>query len=78
MDSLISEAIQTPRHEEAVAKWKEAQAVYAEEYPYLYLVNIEHCYFVSDRLDISVDTQIPHPHGHGIPIICNMKDWSYK
>jgi hypothetical protein len=25
-----------------------------------------------------VDTQIPHPHGHGIPIICNMKDWSYK
>ncbi len=78
VDSLISEAIQTPRHEEAVAKWKEAQAVYAEEYPYLYLVNIEHCYFVSDRLDISVDTQIPHPHGHGIPIICNMKDWSYK
>ncbi len=77
-DALIGEAIGAAEHEEAVSKWKEVQSVYAEEYPYLFIVNIEHCYFVSDRLDISVDTQIPHPHGHGIPIICNMKDWSLK
>lgn len=78
VDTLIGDAIDAADHGEAVAKWKEAQAVYAEEYPYLFIVNIEHCYFVSDRLDISVDTQIPHPHGHGIPIICNMKDWSLR
>lgn len=78
VDALIGDAIDAAEHSEAVAKWKEAQAVYAEEYPYLFIVNIEHCYFVSDRLDISVDTQIPHPHGHGIPIICNMKDWSLR
>lgn len=75
VDSLIAKAISANDQEDAVAAWKEAQTAYAEDYPYLFLVNIEHCYFISDRLDISTDTQIPHPHGHGIPIICNMKDW---
>lgn len=75
VDKLIAEAISANTQEQAVAAWKKAQAAYAEDYPYLYLANIEHCYFISDRLDISRDTQIPHPHGHGIPIICNMKDW---
>lgn len=77
-DQLIGEALQAADHGEAVSRWREAQETFAEEYPYLFVVNIEHCYFVSDRLDISMDTQIPHPHGHGIPIICNMKDWSLK
>ncbi len=78
VDKLIAEAISANTQEQAVAAWKQAQAAYAEDYPYLYLANIEHCYFISDRLDISRDTQIPHPHGHGIPIICNMKDWTLK
>ena len=78
VDRLIAEAISANTQEQAVAAWKQAQAAYAEDYPYLYLANIEHCYFISDRLDISMDTQIPHPHGHGIPIICNMKDWTLK
>ena len=43
---------------------------------YLYIVNIQHTYFVKDNLDISVDTQIPHPHGHGAPVINNMNDWT--
>lgn len=77
-DHLIKEAIASPEHEKAVEKWKEVQEIYAEEIPYLFLVNIEHCYFADDRLDLSVSTQVPHPHGHGIPIICNMKDWSLK
>lgn len=76
VDALIKEAIVSAAHEEAVAKWKDAQEIYAEELPYLYLVNIEHCYFVNDKVDISISTQVPHPHGHGIPIICNMKDWT--
>ncbi|MEZ3434510.1 MAG: ABC transporter substrate-binding protein [Lachnospiraceae bacterium] len=78
VDAGIREAIESADHEKAVEKWKEVQEVYAEEIPYLYLVNIEHCYFVNDRVDISVSTQVPHPHGHGIPIICNMKDWTFK
>ena len=78
VDDLIATAVLANNHKDAVAAWKEVQAAYAGDYPYLYLVNIQHCYFVSDRLDISPDTQIPHPHGHGIPIICNMKDWEVR
>ena len=78
VDDLIAKAVLANNHKDAVAAWKEVQAAYAGDYPYLYLVNIQHCYFVSDRLDISPDTQIPHPHGHGIPIICNMKDWEVR
>ena len=64
--------------EEAVAAWKKVQEVTADDYAYLYLVNIEHSYFIKDSLDISKDTQIPHPHGHGAPVINNMKDWTQK
>jgi peptide/nickel transport system substrate-binding protein len=75
-DKAIDNAIHATDKEKADAYWKEAQKIGEAEYPYLFLVNIEHSYFVSDRLDISEDTQIPHPHGHGSPIICNLKDWT--
>lgn len=75
VDAAISDAILANSQKEAVERWKEAQTIANADYPYLYLVNIEHCYFVSDQLDLSLDTQIPHPHGHGSPIICNMNDW---
>jgi peptide/nickel transport system substrate-binding protein len=78
VDALIDRAIAETSPETAIADWKRAQEKADADYPYLYLVNIEHCYFVGDRLDISVDTQIPHPHGHGSPIICNMKDWTIQ
>ncbi|MDR1573948.1 MAG: ABC transporter substrate-binding protein [Clostridiales Family XIII bacterium] len=78
VDALIAQAFGETNQEAAIEKWKQAQALANADFPYLYIVNIEHCYFVSDRLDISPDTQIPHPHGHGSPIICNMKDWKFK
>ncbi len=77
-DEKISEALSANNQKAAVSAWKEVQALADADYPYLYLVNIQHCYFVNDRLDLSVDTQIPHPHGHGSPIICNMSDWSWN
>ena len=74
-DAAIEKAFAASNQSDANAAWKEAQAIGDSEYPYLYLVNIEHSYFVKDNLDISEATQIPHPHGHGSPIICNLKDW---
>ncbi|MGI6298763.1 MAG: ABC transporter substrate-binding protein [Saccharofermentanales bacterium] len=78
VDALIDRALGANSREAAVTDWQAAQKLANADYPYLYLVNIEHCFFVSDRLDISLDTQIPHPHGHGSPIICNMKDWTLR
>ncbi len=77
-DQLIDQAINANNQDDAVAAWKRVQEETADDYAYLYLVNIEHSYFVKDNLDISVDTQIPHPHGHGAPVINNMKDWTLK
>ena len=74
-DAAIEEAFKASNQEDANAAWQKAQDIGNEQYPYLYLVNIEHSYFVNNNLDISVATQIPHPHGHGSPIICNLKDW---
>lgn len=76
VDQAIEKAISASSIEDANNAWKEAQKMGEQEYPYLFLVNIEHSYFVKDGLNISVDTQIPHPHGHGSPIICNLKDWT--
>ncbi len=78
VDKQIQHAISANNQKDAVAAWKKVQSLYAKDYPYLFLVNMEHCYFVSDKLDISPATQIPHPHGHGIPVICNMKDWKLR
>lgn len=76
VDAKIDAAIAATSQEEANELWKEAQQIGEKEFPYLFIVNIEHSYFVKDNLDISVKTQIPHPHGHGSPIICNLKDWT--
>lgn len=78
VDAKIQEALAARNQEDAVKAWKEVQMLADAEYPYLYLVNIEHCYFVSNDLDLSLDTQVPHPHGHGSPIVCNMQDWTWK
>ena len=78
VNGLIDEAIDATNQENIVDLWQKVQKLSNEDCPYLYLVNIQHSYFVSDCLDISLDTQIPHPHGHGMPIICNMKDWKFK
>ena len=78
VDADIQKAFTSTTHDGAVAAWKAVQATANQDYPYLYIVNIEHCYLVKDSLDLSLDTQIAHPHGHGSPIICNMKDWNYK
>ena len=78
VEELIAKALAANTQEEAIEYWKQVQDVANADYPYLYLVNIEHCYFVNDDLDLSLDTQVPHPHGHGSPVICNMNDWNWK
>ncbi len=78
VDAHIEAAISATSQEDAITNWQAVQDIANTEYPYIYLVNIEHCFFVNDNLDISMETQIPHPHGHGSPIICNLADWSWK
>ena len=78
VEKWIDTALSSTDPNETIEAWKQVQKIADADYPYLYLVNIEHCYFVNDNLDLSLDTQIPHPHGHGSPVICNMNDWNWK
>jgi peptide/nickel transport system substrate-binding protein len=46
------------------------------DFPYLWLVNIDHSYFVRDGLNLG--TQRIHPHGHGAPVIQNLNEWTFE
>lgn len=46
------------------------------DFPYLWLVNIDHTYFVRDGLSVGV--QRIHPHGHGAPVIQNLNEWRFE
>lgn len=46
------------------------------DFPYIWLVNIDHSYFVKDGLDLG--TQRIHPHGHGAPVVQNLNEWKFK
>jgi peptide/nickel transport system substrate-binding protein len=41
-----------------------------------WIVNLEHLYFVRAGLDTG--NQRIHPHGHGFPVISNIKEWRLK
>lgn len=81
-DDYIDQALSATTDKEANELWKMAQDDGSQgpnyDYPYLFIVNIEHCYFVKDGLNIHIETQIPHPHGHGLPVICNMNQWEWN
>ncbi|MCL2606838.1 MAG: ABC transporter substrate-binding protein [Coriobacteriia bacterium] len=78
VDAKINAALDASSEVEAHENWKEAQTLAHADFPYLHIVNMVHTYFVNDSLDISPATQVPHPHGHGVPVISNMKDWRIR
>lgn len=43
--------------------------------PFLWLVNVDHLYYIRDGL--SVGTQKIHPHGHDYPILSNLEQWTW-
>ncbi|PRR73785.1 ABC transporter substrate-binding protein [Clostridium thermopalmarium] len=80
VDSYIEKALDATTIEEAIKNWKLAQwdgaTGISVDYPFLWIVNIDHTYFVRDGLDLG--DQLIHPHGHGVPIIANLNEWSWK
>ena len=75
VDAAIDAAVSSLTPEDALAHWREAQRLAAEDIPYLYLVNMDHCLFVRDGMNLG--NIIPNPHGHGAPIIGNMNEWHW-
>lgn len=82
VDGYMDEALAANALDEANRLWKLAQwdgetgIVQNGDIPWIWLVNIDHLYWVRDGLEVA-DQKI-HPHGHGWSIVNNVDKWSWK
>ena len=73
---LLDAALACTGLEEAYTLWQRAQEEIAADVPWVWLVNVDHLYWV--REDLHVAQQKIHPHGHGWSIVNNIDQWSWK
>lgn len=75
-DALIAEAISETNIEDSYGKLIEAQSYCTPEKmsSWIWLVNVDHLYFVRDGINVA-DQKI-HPHGHGWSLLNNVDTWS--
>ncbi len=82
VEQYMDKAMAATNEQEAMENWKKAQwdgstGLSAKgDAPWAWLVNLKHCYFVKDTLDIGKPKI--EPHGHGWPITDNIVEWRSK
>jgi peptide/nickel transport system substrate-binding protein len=83
VDTYINAALQSVSQQEALENWKRAQwdgttgpESEKGDSPFIWLVNIDHCYLVADGLNLG--EQPVHPHGHGWPVLNNLNEWVWE
>jgi len=81
-DGYMLSALQSTNVEDAYEYWQLAQydgetgTSMRGECPWVWIVNLDHIYFVREGL--SIGQQPLHPHGHSIPLIQNLHNWSWE
>lgn len=81
VDGYLESAMQATTTEEMNEYFKKAQwdgstgSSMLGEAPWVWLVNIDHLYYVSDGLEIG--QQAIHPHGAAWPLVSNLKEWAW-
>ena len=81
VDKYLEEALRTPDLDEANEIWKKVQwdgttgTSTLGDAPWVWLVNIEHLYYIKEGLDIG--KQKIHPHGHAWPLVSNLEEWKW-
>jgi peptide/nickel transport system substrate-binding protein len=82
VDAYLDKAVGAATLENALPYWQKAQwdgetgCGPRGDAPWVWLVNLDYVYFVSDCLDIG-KSRI-EPHGHGWPITANIEQWSWS
>ena len=80
-DGYLAAAMEALTVEEAYENWRLAQwdgttgTAMKGECPWVWIVNIDHLYYVREGLDIGA--QQLHPHGASIPLLQNLQDWEW-
>ena len=81
VDSYMDAALASTDLEESYELWQLAQwdgstgVTQEGDVPWVWLVNVDHLYWVRDGLQIA--QQKIHPHGHGWSIVNNVDQWTY-
>ena len=81
VDAYMDAALQCSDLEESYTLWQKAQwdgttgVTQDGDCPWVWLVNVNHLYWVRDGLQVA-DQKI-HPHGHGWSIVNNVDQWSW-
>lgn len=82
VDELMDEALACTDLEESYYLWQTAQwdgftgTVRYGDCPWVWLVNVDHLYWVRDGLHVA--EQKLHPHGHGWSIVNNVDQWEWN
>lgn len=82
VDGYLDAAMKALTVEDAYKNWKLAQwdgetgTAMQGDCPWVWLVNMQHLYYVRDGLDIG-DQQL-HAHGASMPLLQNLKNWAWN
>lgn len=82
VDTYMDKAMSTIDFQESMDYWKKVQwdgesgVATQGESPWVWLVNVDHLYYIREGLDIG--TQKIHPHGHAWPLLANLKEWKWE
>lgn len=82
VDSYMDQALASSDLEASYELWKKAQwdgttgVTQEGDIPWIWLVNIDHLYWVRDGLHVA--EQKLHPHGHGWSIVNNVDQWKWE
>ena len=82
VDSYMDQALQCSDLEDSYELWQKAQwdgttgVTQDGDIPWVWLVNVNHLYWVRDGLQVA--EQKIHPHGHGWSIVNNVDQWSWS
>lgn len=77
-DALLEAAMSATTTDESTALFQQVQANVSTQgdCPWVWLVNVDHLYFVRDGL--SLGDQKIHPHGHAWPVVGNLNQWTWE
>ncbi len=81
-DGYLDAAMKALTAKEANENWQKVQwdgatgTAMQGECPWVWIVNLDHVTYVRDGL--SIGSQPVHGHGHGLPLIQNLQEWSWE
>ena len=81
VDKYMEEALSSTNIEYSNELWKKAQwdgstgTSTLGDAPWVWLLNVDHLYYMRDGLEIG--EQKVHPHGHAWPLVSNLREWKW-